>query len=73
MKLDRNSMTWREIEGYLKERLHACREKNDGGLDPLDTARLRGEIKAIKELLALPDLATPTFRDDPGYGTDSLD
>lgn len=73
MKIDPTSLTWRSVDAYLKERLAACREKNDGSLDPLETAKLRGEIKALKDLLALPYQVTQVVEDNPGYGTDSLD
>jgi hypothetical protein len=73
MKIDPTSLTWRAVNAYLQERLSACREKNDKALDALATATLRGEISALKDLLALPFQVTQVERDDPGYGTDSLD
>ena len=70
-----DSPLWRLIERHLQDRLSRCRERNDSGrLDPIETALLRGEISAIKDLLGLPEhLVTPTIHDDPGYGTHSLD
>lgn len=73
MQIDENSTTWRAIRTYLNERLAKCREKNDKQLDADETARLRGEIAAIKDLLALPARPARVAKDDPGYGTDSLD
>ncbi|NUX58660.1 hypothetical protein [Paraburkholderia youngii] len=72
--IDIKSRTWTHIEAYLQERLAKCREKNDNSkLDATETARLRGEIAAIKDLLALPGKVAQVERDDPGYGTDTLD
>lgn len=74
MSIDPNSHTWRTIAAYLQERLARCRVKNDNDrLDTIATACLRGEIAAIKDLLALPDQVAQVARDDPGYGTDTLD
>jgi hypothetical protein len=57
---DLQSATWRKLEAHLIERLSTLRAQNDGELDPLQTARLRGRIAATKELLALgkPGLTT---------------
>lgn len=77
MNLDTNSGTWRTVEHHLNERLAKCREKNDRhDLNPADTAALRGEIAAIKDLLDLPEQIKRAARvqvDDPGYGVDSID
>lgn len=45
------TVLWKEIEGELKERLQILREKNDGALTPDETARVRGQIFQIKEIL----------------------
>jgi hypothetical protein len=74
MNIDTNSRTWTTIEAYLKDRLAKCREKNDSSkLDPIETAKLRGEIAAVKDLLALPTRVAQVARDDPGYGTDTFE
>jgi hypothetical protein len=72
--IDVNSRTWSELELYLKDRLNRCREKNDNGkLTDAETAMLRGEIAAIKDLLALPERVARVERDDPGYGNEFHD
>jgi hypothetical protein len=72
--IDVNSRTWKELAAYLSQRLASCREKNDNGkLDPLATAMLRGEIAAVKDLLALPSRVAQVERDDPGYGNEFHD
>lgn len=48
-----NTSIWRKIERHLTERLNAARLRNDGPLDPAETAQTRGEIKALKGLLSL--------------------
>lgn len=50
---DRQSETWTKIKTHLTVRLQTLREKNDGDLDPIQTAKLRGEIGECKKLLAL--------------------
>ena len=72
--IDVNSRTWKELTKYLNQRLATCREKNDNSkLDPLATATLRGEIAAVKDLLALPSQVASVERDDPGYGNEFHD
>lgn len=68
---EQHSAVWIKIRDHLTERLDALRSQNDGDLDPLATARLRGRIAAIKELLALGQ-PTPAVADgaptDPSSG-----
>jgi hypothetical protein len=50
---------WKRIEAHLQQRLEHMRRNNDGDLNPVETARLRGRISMCKELLDLgqPDQA----------------
>lgn len=74
MRIDTTGNTWLVISAYLTDRLAACREKNDGPKNTeAETAALRGEIAAIKDLLALPSQEARVIQDDPGYSTESLD
>lgn len=50
-EIERVSSLWTRIRTHLEERLRILREKNDTPLDPIETARVRGEIKAVKQLL----------------------
>lgn len=61
--IDTDSATWRAIAVYLEDRLADLREKNDDlALDATATAAIRAEIKAIKDLQALPaQLGVPAF------------
>lgn len=65
MRLEFESATWKTIETWAKDRIERARLRNDGDLDPASTAKVRGEIKALKDLLAL---AKPA----PDPGTDEL-
>lgn len=47
------SALWMRIEAHYTARLQQLREENDGVLPADHTDRLRGEIRAIKNLLAL--------------------
>lgn len=53
-RADFDTATWTRLEKLLTAWLQALREENDAG-DPETTARRRGQIAAIKELLSLPD------------------
>lgn len=50
---DKLSALWRKLEPYLQDRLDACRKQNDGDLSPEQTAKLRGRIATLREILAL--------------------
>jgi hypothetical protein len=50
---DKQSPTWRRLKAHLEERLRLARESNDTEQPEERTARTRGEIKVLKELLAL--------------------
>lgn len=54
---DQDSATWAKMKVYLELRLDILRKKNDGSLSDVETARVRGQIAMIKELLGLD---TPT-------------
>lgn len=47
-------MNWAQIEAWANEALVRARAKNDGDLTESETAKLRGRIDALKELIALP-------------------
>jgi hypothetical protein len=51
--VDRASPLWRRLEGWLASELDNARRRNDATRPELDTAMLRGEIRAIKRFLAL--------------------
>lgn len=53
-RADMQTRTWGRIEALLRAWLQTLREENDAG-DPETTAKRRGQIAAIKELLTLPD------------------
>ena len=48
--------TFSEVEQWAAVKLDAYRKMNDGDLTEIETAKLRGRIAALKELLALQDL-----------------
>lgn len=57
---DVQSPVWVKLRKHMQARLQALRISNDStDLDPVATARVRGEIKNLKNLLALgkPDPA----------------
>jgi hypothetical protein len=54
-ELDTFSGTWVFIRNHAEKEIARLRERNDARLDAAQTAELRGEIKALKALLALPN------------------
>ena len=60
---DRQSPLWRKLMGHWEDKLATLRMQNDGDKTETETARLRGQIAAIKGCIALnneiPDLEAP--------------
>lgn len=54
-RLDLDSRTWKRLRAHLEGQLHKARRQNDNDIDPIRTAKLRGRILVIKDLLALGD------------------
>jgi hypothetical protein len=52
--IDFQNPAWSAIKDWATKELQRCREKNDAALSLEETAKLRGKIEALKELLALP-------------------
>lgn len=50
---EQQSAVWIKLRDHLTERLDALRKNNDGDLTPEQTAKLRGRIAALREILAL--------------------
>ncbi len=60
--LDRNdvaSVVWAKLSKHIESKIARLRVRNDANIGPDDTAMIRGEIKGLKNLLALaqPDPA----------------
>lgn len=49
------TFAWKQVEEWAQEQLAYARKKNDGNLDPVETASIRGEIRLLKKLLDLPN------------------
>jgi hypothetical protein len=55
-KIDVYSPTWVYVRSWARERLQALREANDStSKTDVQTSAIRGEIRAMKDILALPD------------------
>lgn len=48
-----HSAVWKRLKEHMEERLSAHRAKNDGPLDPIQTATVRGQVKELKVLLGM--------------------
>lgn len=49
----RTSDTWAVLRLNLQAELDMLRNKNDSDLDPVQTAKIRGQISHVKAMLAL--------------------
>lgn len=58
-EIDTTSPAWLAIHEWASERLDSLRKRNDGALDGVATAHLRGQIATLKQILALPDKVAP--------------
>jgi hypothetical protein len=61
---DLQSAAWAKLRKYIDARIASLRAKNDGDLDPFKTARLRGELVALKNLLTLAQPAPKDVADE---------
>lgn len=60
MKPDFYSETWKWVEGELSKQLRVDREKLEGNIPELETAKIRGRIEFLKNFLREADkLANP--------------
>jgi len=55
------SATWQKLKKELYRELNTLREKNDKNLDAAETAHVRGQIQAIRNLLKIEEEA-PRFK-----------
>jgi hypothetical protein len=64
---DKAQGLWLRLREHLADRLADARKRNDGPLDPHETASLRGEIRTLKRIIALGDdrPVIPTDDDQP--------
>lgn len=52
-KIELQSAVWLKLQQHMEDRLDQLRQQNDGDLDPIATARVRGRVAMVKELLDL--------------------
>jgi hypothetical protein len=50
---ERKSPLWQKLRKHFENELMSLRERNDADLTELETARLRGKVKQVKEFLLL--------------------
>jgi hypothetical protein len=66
--IDTHSSAWRHVEKWANQELSKAQTGNENvKLDAIATAALRGRIKALKDLLAMPTktAASPVEPNDP--------
>ena len=52
---ERHHPLWTRLSAHLTERLRELRGRNDGPLNEIETATLRGQINCLKGIIALGD------------------
>lgn len=68
LHIERESQTWRCIVERTEQRIADLRQRNDGELDPMATAKLRGRIAELKEfVLAMGKDPSPAIAMDESY------
>lgn len=66
-----HSPDWHRVRKWAETELERLRIKNDAvGLTDIETAALRGEIRAIKKLIGLPEVVARGVVVDPGGSPD---
>lgn len=54
--IDTTSRDWRMIERWARDGIESARDAlESAGLDPTETERLRGQVQALRALLALAE------------------
>ena len=61
---DKTTGVWLRLKTHLTDRLALLRLRNDGPLSEIETAATRGEIKAIRQIIALDAAALVTATED---------
>ena len=51
-EFEQQTAVWQKISEEISQRLTVAREQNDGDLDIMVTARLRGKIAVYREILS---------------------
>lgn len=59
MKLDTNSETWKVIASHVEQRIAKLARSLESDQTETDTTRIRGQLKAFREVLALSDPTRP--------------
>lgn len=65
---DLQSPVWGKLRRHMEAQLEKLRRDNDTDHDPVKTAKLRGRISALKNLLALGNPQAPTMGADEEQG-----
>lgn len=65
---ERDNPLWRKMQKRFEERLEKLRKQNDdSNLDPMKTARLRGQIAEVKLMLGLDKPPPESDKDDSKF------
>ena len=62
MKIDTNAETWKAIASHVKQRIDKLSRNLESDQSESDTTRIRGQLKAFREVLALSDPKRPDDR-----------
>ena len=62
MKIDVHSETWRAVVAYALDQIERAQRHIEGPLTQPETDRERGRLMALRNLIAIPDLAEERAR-----------
>ena len=62
MKIDIHSETWKVIASHIEQRIAKLSRNLESDQPENDTTRIRGQLKAFREVLALSDSKRPDDR-----------
>lgn len=65
-QFDMETVTWRKVATYLNARLQELRSNLEADRDEVATAKLRGQIREIKNTLALGEIQAPAIEAEEG-------
>lgn len=57
--LDRQSQTWRWLEKHIDARLATLTQALEQDIEPIETARIRGQIAELRKILHAASPAAP--------------
>lgn len=62
MKIDTNTETWKVIASHVEQRIAKLARDLEGDKTETETTKIRGQLRAFREVLSLSDQKRPDAR-----------